>query len=224
MSLARTPRDHDWDAPRRWSALGVILALHAIALGALLQLDSVRAAVTEVAPIMVGLITVAPPAPPAPPPPQPAPPTPTSVKPKPKPIVMAAPTPDPLPVAAPEPEPILIEQPVSEASSLAPPQPAPADMSVIPPSFVAAYLDNPPPLYPASSKRLGESGLVMLRVHVSAQGVPESIEIERSCGYARLDRAALDAVRKWRFVPATQGEQAVPATVLVPLNFELKNT
>ena len=41
--------------------------------------------------------------------------------------------------------------------------------------------------------------------------------------WVRLDQAALDAVRQWRFVPARQGEQAVAAWVLVPIQFALEN-
>ena len=107
-----------------------------------------------------------------------------------------------------------------------PPVPAPiaAPAPVIPPRFVAAYLDNPAPAYPASAKRLGEAGTVTLRVLVNPHGRAESVEVERSSGYRRLDRAALDAVRKWKFVPAKQGDQAIAAWVLVPLNFELKTS
>ncbi len=44
----------------------------------------------------------------------------------------------------------------------------------------------------------------------------------RSSGYARLDEAAQDAVRQWRFVPAKSGEQLVDSWVLVPVQFSLR--
>lgn len=130
--------------------------------------------------------------------------------------MIVAETPAPAPMMAPPPDPVPVEPPP-------PPPPATpaAPAPIVPPSFVAAYLDNPPPSYPASAKRLGETGTVMLRVLVNPLGRPDSVEVERSSGYSRLDRAALDAVRKWKFVPAKQGDQAVAAWVLVPLNFEL---
>ena len=194
--------------------MGAILAFHAVALWGLMQIESFREAVKDAAPIMVGLITLAPPEPPKPPPP----PKPPEIKPKPKPQMIAAETPAPAAIEAPPPEPVVFEEPPP------PTQGEPAPLPVIPPNFVAAYLDNPAPRYPDSSKRLGESGLVVLRVRVSPEGRAESADIEKSCGFPRLDRAALDAVRKWKFVPAKQGEQPVAATVLVPLNFELNNT
>lgn len=90
------------------------------------------------------------------------------------------------------------------------------------PRFDAAYLNNPPPSYPASSRRLGEEGRVVLRVFVTAEGRTNDIRIERSSGYARLDRAATDAVSRWRFVPAAQLDRPVGAWVLVPISFALK--
>lgn len=217
MSLSRGTIEHDWDRKRAWPAMGAILVFHAAALWGLMQIESFREAVKEAAPIMVGLISVAPPEPPKPEPPPP--PKPPEVKPKPAPQMIAAETPAPAPIEVPLPEPEVFEQAPPPA-----PQADPAPAPIIPPNFVAAYLDNPAPRYPDSSKRLGETGRVTLRVRVSALGLPESVEVERSSGYSRLDRTAMDAVRKWKFVPAKQGEQAVPATVLVPLNFELNNS
>lgn len=101
---------------------------------------------------------------------------------------------------------------------------APVAAPVTPPRFDAAYLDNPAPAYPAAARRLGEQGRVVLRVHVSADGLPRDIETATSSGSLRLDGAARSAVERWRFVPARQGEQAVAAWVLVPLTFTLGNS
>ena len=181
-----------------------------------MQIESVREAVEDLAPIMVGMITL--PAEQPTPVIEPPPPKPAPEKPTPKPVMIAAESAAPSAMLAPPPEPIAVEEP--------PPPPAgePTPAPIIPPNFVAAYLDNPPPAYPQSSKRLGETGTVLLRVRVSALGRAESVELERSSGYTRLDRAAMDAVRKWKFVPAKQGDEAVPAFVLVPLNFELSTS
>ena len=87
--------------------------------------------------------------------------------------------------------------------------------------YDADYLRNPPPAYPSLSRRLHEEGRVVLLVRVTAEGAAASVSIERSSGHARLDEAALDAVRRWRFVPARRGDEAVAASVLVPLVFRL---
>ncbi len=91
------------------------------------------------------------------------------------------------------------------------------------PRFDASYLDNPAPAYPPLSRRVGEQGRVLLRVQVDAAGSPSHVEIGSSSGSSRLDQAALEAVRRWRFVPATRGEKAVSAEVLVPIQFNLRS-
>jgi protein TonB len=88
-------------------------------------------------------------------------------------------------------------------------------------SFDAAYLNNPAPAYPLISRRQGEFGKVLLLVQVTPHGTAAQVEIKQSCGFPRLDEAALEAVRKWHFVPARQGDVAVAASVVVPLSFKL---
>ncbi len=61
----------------------------------------------------------------------------------------------------------------------------------------------------------------MVRVFVSSEGLPQKIELGTSSGFARLDEAAMDTIRRWKFVPARQGDQAVAAWVVVPIVFTL---
>lgn len=91
------------------------------------------------------------------------------------------------------------------------------------PRFNVAHLSNPKPQYPSASKRLQEAGKVLLRVHVDASGTPTHIELRNSSGFTRLDNAAINAVRQWRFIPAKRGDIAIADWVLVPLNFELNS-
>lgn len=90
------------------------------------------------------------------------------------------------------------------------------------PRFDADYLHNPRPVYPPMSRRMGEEGKVFLRVRVEADGRPSQVEIKTSSGSLRLDQAAEDAVRRWRFIPAKRGGEAVSAWVIVPISFNLK--
>lgn len=89
------------------------------------------------------------------------------------------------------------------------------------PRFDADYLNNPAPMYPRVSRRLREQGVVMLRVYVLPSGLPEVVELKNSSGSTRLDESALEAVRKWKFVPAQSGGRAVSAWVIVPIEFSL---
>ena len=95
------------------------------------------------------------------------------------------------------------------------------DTGLIRPRFDAAYLHNPRPVYPPLSRRLGEEGKVLLRVRVSAEGQPIAVDVEESSNFERLDEAARQVVARWRFVPASHGDESVEATVIVPIVFRL---
>ncbi|QTQ36011.1 Periplasmic biopolymer transport protein linking inner and outer membranes [Aromatoleum petrolei] len=207
----------------------VVLA-HVAGLATVAQLVRQPDTVKET-PISVALIelpvplpTVAPP-PPRPvvePPPKPTPrPQPRAPKPAPK-VVTEAPT-----AIRAETPPLAPPEPVREAAAPTPPappaRPAPeAPPAVIAARFDAAYLNNPAPAYPPLSRRMREEGKVMLRVQVTAEGLPAQVDLAESSGFARLDAAAREAVQRWRFVPAKQGAQPVAAAVIVPIVFKLE--
>lgn len=180
------------------------------------------------------------PAPTAPPPPEvrrpepPPPPRPAPSKPAPRPQAkpaVKAPTPvteSPTALRAPA-EAAAAAAPEAPPAAPAPPAPtaaaapaAPAAVALTEARFDAAYLNNPRPAYPMLSRRLREEGQVMLRVLVSADGQASRVELRTSSGSERLDRAAQEAVARWRFVPARRGEVAVEAWVLVPIVFKLQ--
>ena len=112
----------------------------------------------------------------------------------------------------------------ARAASAASPMPPPARAAetIVLPSADADHLHNPPPAYPRMSRRLGEQGTVVLRVRISAQGLPESVVLRTSSGYARLDQAALDAVLRWRFVPGQRSGVAEAMWFNVPVRFVLE--
>jgi protein TonB len=128
-------------------------------------------------------------------------------------------------IAAPKPELKPIEKDTPTLSTEAPPKTVQEDPALAPavvlPRFDAAYLNNPTPSYPALSRRNGETGRVLLRVQVGADGLPKIITMAESSHFSRLDEAALAAVKRWRFIPAKQGDRAITEWVLVPLNFKL---
>ncbi len=124
---------------------------------------------------------------------------------------------------APAPFAVAPQSDVPASAEVPPVAAAPASAPVMPARFDADYLQNPKPVYPPMSRRQGEEGKVIMRVKVSAQGVPLSVEISQSSGFSRLDEAAKAAVERWRFVPAKQGGEAIDSSVLVPLSFALSN-
>jgi protein TonB len=84
-----------------------------------------------------------------------------------------------------------------------------------------AYATPLRPPYPPSSLRAREQGIVLLRVLVDENGMPQKVEIARSSGHSRLDASARDSVAKARFRPVMRGGKAVPVWGIVPIAFRL---
>lgn len=85
----------------------------------------------------------------------------------------------------------------------------------------ARYRDTPRPDYPDSARRAGREGRVLLRVLVDEHGRSKKVEINSSSGSEALDRAATEALRRWRFHPARYGDQALESWLRVPIEFRL---
>lgn len=104
------------------------------------------------------------------------------------------------------------------------PMPAP-DITPTPVEPALAEVDQPiavirpPPRYPQEALRRNIGGLVRVEVLVAPDGSVERMALASSSGDRFLDRAALEAVRRWRFQPAVRNGQPVAATVVVPLEF-----
>ena len=200
--------------------LALVLAMHAAVLWGLWQhrlIPSPQEAMT----LFVNFI--APPAPEiVPPPPKPRP-KPVE-KPKPRQIIATTPVVAPTDYVAPTPPP----QPVPVA--VAPPPSAPP-ATVLPSGPVTlggelsvACPQRTAPRYPPASRRLGEEGTVILRVELDEQGKVCTARISSSSGFARLDAAALDAVRNWQCTPAHRNGQPVRAVALQPFKFILQES
>lgn len=78
---------------------------------------------------------------------------------------------------------------------------------------------TPAPQYPARALRRGEGGTTLVIVHVGPDGVPTATELAQSSGSRDLDRAAQQAVRRWRFEPAMDRGQPTVGRVVVPIDF-----
>ena len=212
--------------------IGGVVLLHVLGLWAL-HTGLLQRATEWVIP--VALVSEVPPmAVKPPPPPSPSPPTPAQrAAPAPTPLALAPlPTPQPTatPVApptvaatAPVNAPVSATAPVAPAPSVVVPAAPAAPTKVDLPTTVADYQTKSPPVYPAMSKRMGEQGRVVMRVLIGADGVPQQAEVLQSSGHGRLDRAASDAVMRWRYVPGKRG--GVPETMWfqVPIEFKLEN-
>jgi protein TonB len=76
--------------------------------------------------------------------------------------------------------------------------------------------------YPPVSRRLGEEGIVMVKIGVTDTGGVGSCAIQKSSGHDRLDLAACQIAKsKFHFTPAMQGGKAVAAPVTIGVSFKL---
>lgn len=80
-------------------------------------------------------------------------------------------------------------------------------------------ISRPPPVYPQEALRRGVGGTVRVQVTVTPEGRVERMDVANSSGDRYLDRAAMEAVRRWRFMPAMRNGQPVSATVVIPVDF-----
>lgn len=210
----------EWRRSGRFFALAI--ALHVAVLAYPLQRFVAKLDLPPPPTIMVRLVAAV------------SPPTPAAVASAPASQPQAAPKPAPPREPRVSRRPPVIAMPAAAAAatapSIAPALPAPAVLPAPPAPpppvltaarFDASYLQNPRPAYPPVSRRLGEEGKVLLRVRVSAEGRPAAVDLEKSSNFERLDMAARQAVGQWRFVPAKRGDEAVEATVIVPIVFRL---
>lgn len=209
---------------------GSVVLFHVAALWAL-QSGLISKAAEVVIPVEILSEFIEPPKPKEPPPPPPPPPPapkPKEVRTPPPPRPVAVRTPAPAPTA-----PVGVIEPQPPAPPLAPPAPPapptppspppapPAPPAMQLPSSNADYLNNPKPVYPAMSKRLGEQGKTIVRVLIGVDGLPKSASIRQSSGYERLDEAARTAVMSWRYVPGKRNGVVEPMEFNVPINWVL---
>lgn len=81
-------------------------------------------------------------------------------------------------------------------------------------------ISAPPPDYPSAALRAGASGDVVLRIEVRADGRAGEVSVVSGSSNRALDRAAVRAVRRWRFEPALRDGVAVPGTVQQTIRFD----
>jgi len=87
--------------------------------------------------------------------------------------------------------------------------------------LMARMVAGKPPRYPIESRRKHEEGTVLLSLVLGLDGSVQRISIARSSGFERLDKAALQAVRDWRWQPMMRNGAPITVQGVVPITFEL---
>jgi len=96
-----------------------------------------------------------------------------------------------------------------------------------PESFFA--FDSPPqavrtvsPDYPDLARQAEAEGRVWIRVTIDETGRVIKAEVENSEVIPSLEKAAIDAAKKWLFKPAKQRDVPVKSQIMIPFNFSLR--
>lgn len=224
MTSPALPAPFQATRPAHRTLSAAVVVGHLLLVWALLEFGVVQRVAAAVQPVSVRLVAEAPT--------EPEPQHPLRVAPP------AAAMPLPTPIAPPE---VVVREAPPEAITLPPP---PATPVAAPPSPVMAppapaalptpavhrvpasslrYVTLPPVEVPRASRRLRESGTVVLRVVVDVQGLPRSVTVLQSSGFARLDEQAVAAMRRARFAPCTDNGRPVECESDAPIAYELEN-
>ncbi|USG59538.1 energy transducer TonB [Sneathiella marina] len=86
----------------------------------------------------------------------------------------------------------------------------------------ARYRHQTSPTYPRRALDMGQQGTVTLHAKVLTNGEPGELKVAQSSGHRLLDRAALSAVKKWKFEPTRVDGSAIVSWVRVPVNFVIQ--
>jgi protein TonB len=217
---------------RRWTLIGSI-AVHGALLAALIGISVASA--LDGPQVFRGLnryvIAAAPPEPPAPPPSSPSPKTtivanpslapltaPTGFQPE---IDLPPSTGDPLPNSMGT---IGVGVPagggVSEALPSAPPPPVPEIVHIGGNIRPPQRLNYVPPVYPPIALSARVEGTVILEATLDETGAVRDVRVLKSIPL--LDRAAIDAVMRWRYSPTRLNGVAVPVVMNITVRFALR--
>jgi protein TonB len=198
-----------------WMAIATIVAVHVLLLYALVKLDVISISKPKPKALVVDLLKLPDDPPPVAPPEQkvapPEPVAPTIVVPRPV-VITPAPAPTLVVTRDPPPPRAVI---VAPAAPAAPAGPVSID------DLSSTMIGAPPPSYPMESRRRKEQGTVFLSVLIGTDGRVSEVGISRTSGSERLDKAALAAVRRWRWSPLIRSGAAVMVRGIVDVQFTL---
>jgi protein TonB len=223
---------------KTWKTVPLSIAAHALALGGLIAVPLMATGALP-SPQSV-ILYIAPPDVPSPPRQPAAPPDPVPASPVQTPNPDAAPTVEPTTIRA---EPAEVPRMSGLASPLAPGVPiglgVPGGLAPLPtqpappappppaePRRVGGHIKEPAkihdvrPIYPSIALAAKVEGIVIIEATIGRDGSVIDARVLRSVPL--LDRAALEAVRQWRFTPTLLNGSPVPVILTVTVNFTLR--
>lgn len=81
----------------------------------------------------------------------------------------------------------------------------------------------PSPEYPLQARRYNWEGVTVLKVLIETDGLVGKVTVFQSSGYEILDKAAVKAVKRWRYRPALKDGFAVTRQAQVRIKFVLED-
>jgi len=99
-----------------------------------------------------------------------------------------------------------------------PPDRRPVSMDEHPPKAVK----RTEPLYPLGMRVFHETGIVILRCVIDESGNVRDVELKKGLPGATLSYAAMEALRQWKFEPATVDGKPVPVVFNLTINFKMR--
>lgn len=132
--------------------------------------------------------------------------------------------PPPTETTATQPPPVAETAPPTESLPEPAPLPAPTEQvyAAVPPGGTQPEeIDRVIPRYPAIARRANVQGAVVIRGIVRRDGTIDNVEIIKDLPYG-LGDAAADAVRRWRFRPASYRGEPIDVYYTVTVNFRLQ--
>jgi len=116
--------------------------------------------------------------------------------------------------------------PMTTISNSAPPAPAPVVPAPLPSTggkvSPVNLISEPRPSYPAELQRAGVAGTVKMQAVISKDGLVNDLKVTGSPDEG-LAHAAMEAVWKWRYRPATLDGQPIEVLTMIDVNYELKD-
>jgi TonB family protein len=78
----------------------------------------------------------------------------------------------------------------------------------------------PDPKFPELEQHVSREGAVKVKLVVRSDGVPTDVTISRSLN-PDFDNAAIDAVKQWKFSPATKDGKPIAVQIAIEVQFHL---
>ncbi len=83
-------------------------------------------------------------------------------------------------------------------------------------------VSKPAPRFPQALLKKKQGGRVVVQVTVDERGLVTHAKVKETSGYTSMDKAALNAAKRWKFKPGIKGGRKAVTMAEIPFNFRVK--